>query len=218
MSKDVVDENKAVLEEDVGNGDGNGADSLKEKTAPGGGEPQDGTAAVDETAGAGASAGKTLTEPDDPAQLRKALAEQTARAEEYFERLARLQADYENFRRRTRQEKEEFYKYAAEKLVSALLPVLDNFERALAAEGDSIDSLKSGVQMIFRQFQEALAAEGLKPVPAVGEQFDPQKHEAALRDESGEHPDNTVLEELRRGYYLKDKVIRPAMVKVAKSL
>lgn len=72
--------------------------------------------------------------------------------------------------------------------------------------------------MIFRQLQEALATEGLTPVPAVGEQFDPQKHEAALRDESGEHPDNTVLEELRRGYYLKDKVIRPAMVKVAKSL
>jgi len=175
--------------------------------------------AVEEPAGAEASDGEVLAEPDDPLLLRQALAEQTTRAEEYFDRLARLQADYENFRRRTRQEKEDFYKYASEKLISALLPVLDNFERALTADqGSSVESYKSGVQMIFRQLQEALAAEGLAPVPAVGEQFDPQKHEAALRDESGEHPDNTVLEELRRGYYLKDKVIRPAMVKVAKSL
>ncbi len=212
MVKDAG-ENNAGLEAAVGNKDGSEYDSLKKQTAAYGEEPQDGATTVEESA----SAEEALMEGNDPALLRQELADQTKRAEEYFERLARLQADYENFRRRTRQEKEEFYKYASEKLISALLPVLDNFERALVAEGSSIDSLKSGVQMIFRQLQEALAAEGVTPVPAVGEQFDPQKHEAALRDESGEHPDNTILEELRRGYYLKDKVIRPAMVKVAKS-
>jgi len=209
--------NNAGLEAAVGNKAGSESDSLKKQTATYGEEPQAGATTVEESASVEASAEEALMEGNDPALLRQALAEQTTRAEEYFERLARLQADYENFRRRTRQEKEEFYKYASEKLISALLPVLDNFERALVAESSSIDSLKSGVQMIFRQLQEALAAEGVTPVPAVGEQFDPQKHEAALRDESGEHPDNTILEELRRGYYLKDKVIRPAMVKVAKS-
>jgi molecular chaperone GrpE len=203
------EESNAGLEETVGNG--SETDNLKKQTAASGEEPQAGAATAEP------SAEEALTEPGDPVLLRQALAEQTTRAEEYFERLARLQADFDNFRRRTRQEKEEFYKYASERLISALLPVLDNFERALVAESGSIDSLKSGVQMIFRQLQEALAAEGLTPVPSVGGQFDPQKHEAALRDESGDHPDNTILEELRRGYYLKDKVIRPAMVKVAKS-
>ncbi len=216
MVKDAG-ENNAGLEAAVGNKDGSESDSLKKKTDAYGEEPQEGATTVEESASAESSAEEDLTEPGDPVLLRQALAEQTTRAEEYFERLARLQADFDNFRRRTRQEKEEFYKYASERLISALLPVLDNFERALVAESSSIDSLKSGVQMIFRQLQEALAAEGLTPVPAVGEQFDPQKHEAALRDESGDHPDNTILEELRRGYYLKDKVIRPAMVKVAKS-
>lgn len=161
--------------------------------------------------------GAALSEETDPAVLRKLLAEQTTRAEDYYNRLLRLQADYENFRRRTRQEKEDFYKYASEQLVCALLPVLDNFERALAAGGESIDSFKSGVEMIHRQFQEVLAAEGVMPVPAVGEEFDPARHEAVLQADSDGHPDNTVVEEFRRGYCLKDKVIRPAMVKVAKS-
>lgn len=161
--------------------------------------------------------GTVPVEETDSAVLRKLLAEQTTRAEDYYNRLLRLQADYENFRRRTRQEKEDFYKYASEQLVCALLPVLDNFERALAAGGESIDSFKSGVEMIHRQFQEVLLAEGVTAVPAVGEQFDPARHEAVLQEDSAEHPDNTVTEEFRRGYCLKDKVIRPAMVKVAKS-
>lgn len=157
-------------------------------------------------------------EENDPAVLRQLLAEQTTRAEDYYNRLARLQADFENFRRRTRQEMENFYKYASEQLICALLPVLDNFERALAAEGDSIESFKSGVEMIHRQLMDVLTAEGLAPIPAVGEQFDPARHEAVLQAESEEYPENTVIEELRRGYCLKDKVIRPAMVKVSKSL
>lgn len=161
--------------------------------------------------------GATHAEETDPAVLQKLLAEQTTRAEDYYNRLLRLQAEFENFRRRTRQEKEDFYKYASEQLVCALLPVLDNFERALAAEGESIESFKSGVEMIHRQFQEVLAGEGVTAIPAVGEPFDPARHEAVLQGESAEHPDNTVMEEFRRGYVLKDRVIRPAMVKVAKS-
>jgi len=171
-------------------------------------------------AGAGPGGLEAAGEPAeevDVAVLKSRLEEQEALAKDYYNRLARVQADYENYRRRTRQEKEDFYKYASEQLMVALLPVLDNFERALAAGGDSLESFKSGVEMIYRQLRDILAAEGLAPVAAVGEQFDPARHEAVLRAESDEYPDNTVIEELLRGYYFKDKVIRPAMVKVAKS-
>lgn len=213
MGKDI-NKNNPELEKFEENPTG---DNCREEPAGSSGEgPPADDALIEESTGVEAEE-EAPAEEADPALLRKLLSEQTTRAEDYYDRLIRLQADYENFRRRTRQEKEEFYKYASEKLISALLPVLDNFERALTAEGDSIEAFKSGVQMIYKQLQEVLAAEGVKPVPAVGEQFDPLKHEAALKAESAEHPDNTVLEELRRGYYLKDKVIRPAMVKVAKS-
>lgn len=155
---------------------------------------------------------------DAPAELKKSLAEQTARAEEYQERLLRLQADFDNFRRRTRQEKEDLYKYASEKLVTALLPVLDNFDLALAAEDDSSSGYKTGVQMIYKQLLDVLAEEGVTPLPAVGEVFDPEKHEAVAQDKSGQYPPNTIVEEFRRGYTLRDKVIRASMVKVAISL
>lgn len=155
---------------------------------------------------------------EDMAVLQKQLEEQTARADDYYSRLARLQADYENFRRRTRQEKEDLYKYASEQLVVRLLPVLDNFDRALAAEGESLQDFKSGVEMIYRQLQDVLSEEGVTAIPAVGESFDPAKHEAVLREDSTEYPENMIIEEFRRGYALKDKVIRPSMVKVAKSL
>jgi molecular chaperone GrpE len=162
-------------------------------------------------------AGGAVAEESDLVLLRQILAEQLSKAEENYDRLVRLQADYDNFRRRTRQEKEEIYKYASEKLINTLLPVLDNFELALSAEGDSIENIKAGVQMIYKQLLDVLATEGVAPIPAVGEQFDPLKHEAVLRAESDEHPDNTIVQELRRGYFLKDKVIRPSMVKVVKS-
>ncbi|MDD3653934.1 MAG: nucleotide exchange factor GrpE [Desulfotomaculaceae bacterium] len=161
--------------------------------------------------------GKGTIEETDPDVLRSQFAEQQKLAEDYFNRLARVQADYDNFRRRTRKEKADFYKYASEPLVVALLPVLDNFERALAAEGESVESFKSGVQMIFRQLMDILEAEGLTPVLAVGEQFDPTRHEAVLQAQTDEYPDNTIIEEFSRGYCLKDKVIRPSMVKVARS-
>jgi molecular chaperone GrpE len=193
------------------NEDGNRCESPQEELDTAAAEVEPGT----ETPGAEDATGGG--EGNDPAALKKLLAEQTTRADENYDRLIRLQADYDNFRRRTRQEKEEIYKYTSEKLVSALLPVLDNFDLALSAEGNSIESFKSGVQMIYNQLLDVLATEGVAQIPALGEQFDPTKHEAVLRAESEDQPDNTVIEELRRGYYLKDKVIRPSMVKVVKS-
>ncbi len=171
----------------------------------------------EKVAGETGEPGKVLAKETDPVVLNKLLGEQKTRAQDYYDRLLRLQAEYENFRRRTRQEKEEIYKYASEELVCAILPVLDNFERALAAEGESVESFKRGVELIFRQLMDVLESQGVVQIPAAGEQFDPEKHEAVFREESEHHPDNTIIEEFRRGYILKDKVIRPSMVKVSKS-
>lgn len=137
-------------------------------------------------------------------------------AEEHYQRLLRLQADYDNFRRRTRQEKEDFAKYASLQVMERLLPILDNFERALAAGRDTadLDSFLKGVDMIFRQLSDALAEEGLTAIQAVGEPFNPEFHQAVMQVESEEHEDGIVVEELQKGYMLKEKVIRPAMVKV----
>lgn len=137
--------------------------------------------------------------------------------QEYLQMLQRVQADFDNFRRRTRIEKEEAQKYCSQRLITSLLPVLDNFERALAAGGADVQSFMAGMELIFRQFRDALEKEGLKSIQAVGEEFDPTKHEAVMTVESTEHPGNTVVEDLQRGYLLQDRVIRPAMVKVASS-
>ena len=162
--------------------------------------------------------------PGDPKVLLEQLQEQTAKAQDNYEKLLRMQADFENFRRRSRQEKDDLARYVTEQLMVNLLQIVDNFERALCMEvkeGNQEafqESFKEGMKMVYRQLNEVLGREGLCPIAAVGEQFDPNKHEAVMQEESADFPDNTVMMELRRGYMLKDKVIRPAMVKVAKSV
>lgn len=151
--------------------------------------------------------------------LEEELEKAKAKAEERYNQLQRLQAEYDNYRKRTQKEKTELIKYATEGLMEELLPILDNFDRAISAAKVTSDfaSFSQGVEMIFRQIQTALGKEGLKAIDAVGQPFDPNLHEAVMRVESDEHPDNTVLEELQKGYYLKEKVLRPSMVKVSKS-
>lgn len=165
--------------------------------------------------------GELITEEagaeQESGQLKKELEEQKARAEEYYNRLLRLQADFENYRRRTAREREEFAKYASSSLCEALLPVLDNFQLALEAKGQDPAKVVEGVEMIYRQLLDVLQKEGLTPVEAEGQQFDPTKHEAAMQECTDQYPDNTVTAELRRGYYLRDKLLRPAMVKVARA-
>ncbi len=151
---------------------------------------------------------------DDRERLARMLAEEKARAEDYFNRLLRMQADFENYRKRVAREREDLLKYANEQLIMALLPVIDNFDRALSAKNDNSEKLLAGVEMISRQLCDILAKEGLEAVPAVGEQFNPEFHEAVMKEETGDYPENTVTEELRRGYLYKGRVIRPAMVKV----
>jgi molecular chaperone GrpE len=136
--------------------------------------------------------------------------------QELQNRLLRTQADFDNFRRRTRMEKEEFAKYASQHVIEQLLPVVDNFERALAAGRGVQDAaaLLKGVEMIYRQLQQVLEQEGVKPIEAVGRPFNPEYHQAVMRVESDEYEEGFVVEELQKGYMFKEKVIRPSMVKV----
>ncbi len=135
--------------------------------------------------------------------------------EENSERYKRLQADFENFRRRTRQEKEDLSRVVAQNIIADFLPVLDNFERALAnAASQDVQAILSGVEMIFRQFSRALEKNGLTAIEAIGKPFDPQQHEAVMRVEDDSREDGTVVEELQKGYIVHGKVIRPSMVKV----
>ncbi|ALS21283.1 MULTISPECIES: nucleotide exchange factor GrpE [Paenibacillus] len=145
------------------------------------------------------------------------LEELRKQVEDHQQRLLRAQADFDNYRRRTMKEKEEFAKYASLKLIEQLLPVVDNFERALAASKDNkdYDALAKGIEMIFRQLDGVLANEGLKPMEAVGTPFNPEYHQAIMQVESEEHEEGIVVEEVQKGYMLKDKVLRPAMVKVS---
>jgi len=137
--------------------------------------------------------------------------------EEQQQRVLRAQADFDNFRKRTIKEKEELGQYASMKLVGQLLPVVDNFERAIGASKESGDfeSFSKGVDMIFRQLSQLLEQEGLQTMDTVGQPFNPEFHQAVMTVESDEYEEGTVVEELQKGYVLKDRVLRPAMVKVS---
>jgi len=139
-----------------------------------------------------------------------------AERDSLLDRLARAQAEFENARRRASKEQQDFRDYATADTMKALLPVIDSFERALQVKSDSGD-FRSGVELIYKQLQDVLAKVGVRPIPAKGEPFDPHYHEAIEIVESTEAPDHVVLEELQRGYKFKDRLLRPAMVKVAKN-
>lgn len=156
-----------------------------------------------------------ILEQDEMATLQAELVKQQALVEEHNDRYKRLQADFENFRRRTRQEKEDLSIVVAQNFILDLLPVVDNFERALgsAAAQDAAQVLQ-GVDMIHRQFIQVLEKCGMTQVEAMGKLFDPQMHEAVMRVEDADQADGTVVEELQKGYAVRGRVIRPSMVKV----
>jgi molecular chaperone GrpE len=138
-------------------------------------------------------------------------------SEEHYEMFLRARADLENYRRRARKEVEEAARYAAVPLAEALLPVLDNLERALAAgENSGGEAFYEGVEMVYRQLLQVLSEAGLSPIEAVGKPFDPHLHNAVMQTETDEYEPGTVVEELQRGYRFKDRVLRPTMVKVSK--
>ena len=157
--------------------------------------------------------------PAPPEQLEE-LQNRAAKAEENWERLLRATADFDNFKKRAAREKIEAAQYANHSLIQKLLPVLDNFEMALAAaqnaEGDKLAALQSGVAMIQQQLKAALAETGLEEIDALGKPFDPNRHEAISEQESAEVAEGNVMQQLRKGYKLKDRLVRPATVIVAK--
>ena len=134
--------------------------------------------------------------------------------QEKEERALRLQADFENFRRRTAKEKEELSAVVTQGILKDMLPLLDNFERAMAAEAKDIDSFKQGVEMIFKQFGEVLVKNGLEHIEVEGQKFDPNFHQAVMRVENPDLEDETIAQELQKGYMVKGRVIRPSMVQV----
>src|SRR5438270_12918605 len=137
-------------------------------------------------------------------------------AQATFARYQRLAADFENYKRRTRQELADRTQYANEELVRKLLPILDGFRRALEHAPEGIErNWLEGIKLVARQFEETLQAQGLTTIPAVGEKFDPSQHEAIAREETDEHEEGTVVEEMQPGYRLHERVLRPTLVKVA---
>jgi molecular chaperone GrpE len=134
-----------------------------------------------------------------------------------LDRLARLQAEFENARKRAVREQQDYREYAVSDTVKSLLPILDSFERALQVSGNNGNDLRSGVELIYKQLQDALVKLGLRQIPTKGEPFDPHLHEAIEMVDTDEVEDHHVLDELQRGYKLKERLLRPAMVRVARN-
>ena len=131
-----------------------------------------------------------------------------------MDQLLRQKADMENFRKRAEREKDEFMQYTLFDTVKSLLPILDGFELALESEGGG-DEYRKGVELIYQKLRAALEKTGLKAIETKGRQFNPRLHEAVATVETNRHPEHEIVEELQRGYYFKDRLLRPAMVKVA---
>lgn len=134
--------------------------------------------------------------------------------DQLLDRLARMQAEFENARRRAEREKADFRDHVTGSVVELFLPVLDNFELALKSDG-SAEQLRSGVGLIVKQMEEVLARMQVSAVPALGHEFDPRVHEALGTVERDDVPDQHVAEEIRRGYKIREKLLRPALVRVA---
>src|SRR5579864_1540241 len=146
------------------------------------------------------------------AQLQKLKAERDT----LLDRLARAQAEFENARRRASKEQQDFRDFASVETIKSLLPVIDSFERALQAKSD-MGEFRTGVELIYKQLQDVLAKLGVQPIPAKGQQFDPHVHEAIEMVDTPDAGDHEVLDEWQRGYKFKDRLIRPAMVRVARN-
>jgi molecular chaperone GrpE len=155
--------------------------------------------------------------PEELEELR----EKAAKGQEHWDRLVRVSADFDNYRKRATRERQEAIRFANESLLEKLIPLLDNLEMALAAAdnapgADKAEALKAGVSMIYNQLRAVLADAGVEEIDAAGKPFDPNWHEAVAQQVSTEMPEGTVLQQLRKGFKLKERLIRPATVVVAK--
>jgi molecular chaperone GrpE len=156
--------------------------------------------------------GSVESRPTHVSEAEKLRAERDA----LIDRLARMQADFDNARKRAAKEQSDFRDYALADAIKTLIPVLDSFDRALKSSPEKSE-FHSGIELIHKQLQDALSKIGVQPVSAEGQQFDPRHHEAIEMVDTADAKDNSVLEELQRGYKLKDRLLRPAMVRVARN-
>ena len=164
---------------------------------------------------AGNNAAEETMSPEQIAELK----EKAAKSSQLHEQLLRTAADLENFKKRAAREKQDAIKFANESLMEKLLPILDNFDMALAAatvQNTSIESLRAGVQMIAQQLKSAMNDAGLQEIDAAGQAFDPNFHEAISQQETADAAEGTVVQQVRKGYRLRDRLLRPASVIVAK--
>ena len=164
--------------------------------------------------------GDTEAQPADDAQenpadaMQQKIDELTVGLKEKEERALRLQADFENFRRRTSKEKEELSAVIKQEILKDMLPLLDNFERAMAAETKDAEAFQKGVDMIYTQLQEVMKKNGLEPIETEGQKFDPNFHQAVMRVQNDDLEDDDIVQELQKGYMVEGRVIRPSMVQV----
>jgi len=157
-----------------------------------------------------------LVELDPVKILEKDLLDVKNELTEQKDKFVRLQAETDNFRKRLSREKEEFSQYANERLFKELLPIFDNFERALEDPSNDIKSLKEGLAMILKQFSSFLEKERVEPIEAIGKKFDPMIHEVLTSEESSEHEENTIISQFVKGYTINNRVIRPSQVVISK--
>jgi molecular chaperone GrpE len=155
---------------------------------------------------------EAATDPRDEA-MKRLQSERDA----LFDRVARQQAEFENYRKRAEKEKSDFKEFAVAESLKGLLPIIDNFDLALKSQNATEGDFRKGVELIRKQMEDFLTKLGVQPVKSVGEHFDPHLHEAIEMVETDEAEDNTVLQELQRGYRFKERLLRPAMVRVARN-
>ena len=172
------------------------------------------TADASEGAGGAESTDGAAEAAENADDLQKKVETLAAALQETDNRLKRLQADFENFRRRTNKEREEIGNVVTQELLKNLLPIVDNFDRAMATEQQDGEAFKKGVEMIYTQLGETLKNVGLEPIETEGQKFDPNFHQAVMRVENPDLDDDTIAQELQKGYIVKGKVIRPSMVQV----
>ena len=168
--------------------------------------PAEGTEGAQQTAAGG--------ENSEASALKAELEQMRGERDQLLDRLARLQAEFDNTRRREAKERQDLRDYAVQNAVEPFLGVMDNFQLALKSDG-SREQLKTGVELILKQMEEALRGLNVQPVETVGAQFDPRIHEALGSIDTTEFPDHQVLEEIRRGYRIREKLLRPALVRIA---
>ena len=189
---------RAGAEGDGGGGTGGGSAEGDGSTAAGGGAEGDGSTAAGDSGAA-------------------ALEEAVRQRDAHYERLLRVTAEFDNYRKRTERERRELIDQAAGDLLGDLLPVVDDLERALAADAGDGDAYRRGVEIIHKQLLDVMARRGVAPIEAAGADFDPTLHQAVVHEPSDSHRDGEVVEELRRGYTLRGRLLRASMVKVAKA-